>query len=196
MTLRPLLCFLCLVAPVLADEAQIPKPDPARDKTAYEQAATGDWQKVFSDPCTGDWRKQWFLDGEVGTVTSGPEGMTLNAGPEFKNDAHHMVLWTKLSFEGDLKIDYDYTRTDNETRCVNILYIQAAGSGKGPYARDISQWNALRKVRNPHFPALRSGPTAASGAARQKQIPSEASLGPGFRFQVSGFRFQVSGQKI
>ena len=57
-----------------------------------------------------------------------------------------MVLWTKQSFEGDLKIEYDYTRIDNETRCVNILYIQATGSGKGPYARDISQWNELRKV--------------------------------------------------
>ena len=47
---------------------------------------------------------------------------------------------------GDLKIEYDYTRTDNETRCVNILYIQATGSGKGPYALDISDWNELRKV--------------------------------------------------
>ena len=141
-----LLCSLCLTVPVMAGEAPIPKPDPARDKAAYEQAAAGDWQEVFSDPCTGDWRKQWFLDGEVGTVTTGPEGMTLTAGPEFKNDAHHMVLWTKESFEGDLKIEYDYTRIDNETRCVNILYIQATGSGKGPYARDISQWNELRKV--------------------------------------------------
>jgi hypothetical protein len=130
----------------MAAEAQIPKPDPERDKAAYEQAAAGDWQEVFSDPCTGDWRKQWFLDGEVGTVTTGPQGMTLTAGHEFKNDAHHMVLWTKQSFEGDLKIEYEYTRSDNETRCVNILYIQATGSGKGPYARDISQWNELRKV--------------------------------------------------
>ena len=128
----------CLTPPLMAD--------PAQDKAAYEEAAAGDWQQVFSDPCTGDWRKLWFLDGEIGTVTTGPDGMTLTAGPEFKNDAHHMVLWTKPSFEGDLKIDYDYTRTDTETRCVNILYIQATGSGKGPYARDISQWNELRKV--------------------------------------------------
>ena len=87
----------CLTPPLMAD--------PARDKAAYEEAAAGDWQQVFSDPCTGDWRKHWFLDGEVGTVTTGPDGMTLTAGPEFKNDAHHMVLWTKPSFVGDLKID-------------------------------------------------------------------------------------------
>lgn len=137
---------LCLTTPVMAADAPIPKPDPAQDKAAFEQAAAGAWQEVFADPCTGDWRQHWFLDGEVGTVTTAADGMTLTAGPEFKNDAHHMVLWTKQSFEGNLKIEYDYTRTDKETRCVNILYIQATGSGKGPYARDISQWNDLRKV--------------------------------------------------
>lgn len=130
----------------MAAEAPIPKPDPARDKAAYEQAAGGKWQTVFADPCTGDWRQHWFLDGEVGTVTTGPEGMPLTAGREFKNEAHHMVLWTKQSFEGDLKIEYEYTRTVPETRCIKILYIQATCSGKGPYARDISQWNELRKV--------------------------------------------------
>ncbi len=116
------------------------------DRVAFEQAAQGPWQAVFSDPCTGDWQARWFLDGEVGTVKTGGEGMTLTAGPEFKNDAHHMVLWTKASFEGDVKIEYDYTRLDNENRCVNILYIEATGSGKGPYAKDITQWNDLRRV--------------------------------------------------
>ena len=38
--------------------------------------------------------------------------MTLTAGPEFRNDAHHMVLWTKDSFEGDLRIEYASTRLD------------------------------------------------------------------------------------
>jgi hypothetical protein len=45
-----------------------------------------------------------------------------------------------------VKIEYDYTRLDHENRCVNILYIEASGSGKGPYAKDISKWNDLRKV--------------------------------------------------
>jgi hypothetical protein len=57
-----------------------------------------------------------------------------------------MVLWTKDSFKGDLKIEYDYTRLDFEIRCVNILYIQATGSGKKPYSKDITEWNELRRV--------------------------------------------------
>jgi hypothetical protein len=48
----------------------------------------------FSFPSTGDWKDRRFLDGEVYTVVTGLEGITLTAGSECKNDAHHMVLWT------------------------------------------------------------------------------------------------------
>ena len=117
------------------------------NKAAFEKAAAGtSWVEVSSDGCTRDWKAKWFLDGEVGTVTNSKEGMTLTAGPEFKNDAHHMVLWTKDTFEGDLKIEYEYSRLDEATNCVNILYIQATGSGNGPYAKDITKWSELRKV--------------------------------------------------
>ena len=117
------------------------------NKAAFEKAAAGtSWVEVSSDGCTRDWKAKWFLDGEVGTVTNSKEGMTLTAGPEFKNDAHHMVLWTKDTFEGDLKIEYEYTRLDEATNCVNILYIQATGSGDSPYAKDIKKWSELRKV--------------------------------------------------
>ena len=140
-------CFL-LATHVIADE---PKPNPAADKAAFEKAAAGAaWTEKFSDSCTEDWKAKWFLDGEVGSVTNSPEGMTLAAGPEFKNDAHHMVLWTKDSFEGDLKIEYEYTRLDEAPNCVTILYIQATGSGKGPHAKDITKWSGLRKT-----PAMR-----------------------------------------
>jgi hypothetical protein len=115
------------------------------DQAAFKQADHNHWQSVFSDSGTGDWTEQWFLDGEVGTVTTGPDGMVLTAGPEFKNDAHHMVLWTKENFAGDVKIEYEFTRLDDETRCVNILYIQATGSGEEPYVKDISEWNELRR---------------------------------------------------
>lgn len=123
-------------------------PTVAKDKEqqAFAKADQRSWELVFSDPGTGGWQDKWFLDGEVGQVSTSEEGMTLTAGPEFKNDAHHMVLWTKDSFEGDLKIEYDYMRLDNENRCVTILYIQATGSGKGHYHKDISKWNDLRKV--------------------------------------------------
>lgn len=120
------------------------------DEESFNAASSGSWKEVFSDTGTEDWSNQWFLDGEVGTVVNGPEGMTLTAGPEFGNDAHHMVLWTKDNFVGDLKIDYEYTRLDDETRCVNILFIQATGSGTGPYAEDLTEWNELRRV-----PAMR-----------------------------------------
>ncbi len=134
------------VSPARADSAK----DEA-ERESFENANERSWQEVFADECTGDWNQQWFLDGEVGTVTNGPEGMTLTAGPEFKNDAHHMVLWTKESFEGDLKIEYDYTRLDEERRCVTILYIQATGSGRDGFGTDISTWNERREV-----PAMRT----------------------------------------
>jgi hypothetical protein len=117
-----------------------------KEQKAFEQASEATWQGVFLDAGTGNWKEKWFLDGEVGTIKTGPDGMTLTAGPEFKNDAHHMVLWTRESFAGDLKIEYEYTRLDSEQQCVTILYIQATGSGEAPYVRDIAQWNALRRV--------------------------------------------------
>jgi len=116
------------------------------DKMAFEEALAGDWKVAFSDDCTGDYRDNWFLDGEIAAVRSGEDGMRLTAGPQFRNDAHHMVLWTKEEFAGDLKIEFDYTRTDFEFNCVNIIYIQTTGMGKGPYLEDISQWRGLRKV--------------------------------------------------
>ena len=121
-----------------------------REKEAFEKAEVADWLEVFSDSCTGDWTEQWFLDGEIASVSNDKKGMQLTAGPKFKNDAHHMVLWTKESFEGDVKIEYDFTRLDFESRCVNILYIQATGSGEGPFKKDIAEWNTLREV-----PAMR-----------------------------------------
>lgn len=104
------------------------------------------WELKFKDNCTKDWQNNWFLDGLIANVENTPEGMHLQAGPEFGNDAHHMVLWTKKSFEGDVKIEFDYTRTDNETRAVNILYIQATGKAEGDFTEDIFEWNHLREV--------------------------------------------------
>jgi hypothetical protein len=126
--------------------AALGAPDPAQDRAAFEEADAGPWKEVFFDNGTGDWRDKWFLDGEIGAVENSPSGMRLSGGPRFGDDAHHMVLWTKDSFEGDVKIEYDYTRLDFENRAVNILFIHATGSGNGPYARDITEWNELRKV--------------------------------------------------
>lgn len=142
--------FICSLATLLAFSlsaaTETPKSDPAKDQAAFEQAVQGKWREVFSDTGTGDWKQLWFLDGEVGTVKNTAEGMVLTAGSEFGNNDHHMVLWTKESYAGDLKIEYEYTRLDQADRCVNILYIEATGSGKEPYGKDISQWNELRKT--------------------------------------------------
>ncbi len=98
----------------------------------------------MDDSCRGDWTEQWFKDGLIATVETSEEGMNFTAGPEFGNDAHHAVLWTKESFQGDVKIEYNYTRTESQTINVNILYIQAQGvNGRD---KDISKWNELREV--------------------------------------------------
>jgi hypothetical protein len=122
------------------------QPAPEADQAAFQQALAGPWREVLFDPCTGDWTEHWFLDGEVAAVETSQAGMQLTAGPQFKNDAHHLVLWTKDTFSGDVKIEYQYTRLDFERRCVNILYVQATGSGQEPYATDISQWSDLRRI--------------------------------------------------
>jgi hypothetical protein len=105
-----------------------------------------EWKLQFSDPCTDNWQSNWFLDGQLATIEHSEKGMNFSAGPVNRNDAHHAVLWTKDSFEGDIKLEYNYTRTDSQLVNVNILYIQATGIGKDSFDVDISKWNDFRKV--------------------------------------------------
>ena len=103
-----------------------------------------DWQLEFYDHCSGDWQSQWFLDGLRAEIENTKDGMVFSAGPVEGDHACHAVLWTKDSFKGDVKIEYNYTRTDTRTIWVNILYIQA--TGVDPYSSDISEWNDLRNI--------------------------------------------------
>lgn len=103
------------------------------------------WEEILVDDCTGDWTQNWMLDGEVATVTNSPEGMVFAAGPEWGNHAHHGVLWTKSSFSGDLKIEYDFTRLDTQNQGVNILYLLATGVGSEAFPADIMKWADYRK---------------------------------------------------
>jgi hypothetical protein len=112
----------------------------------FEELSRANWQLALEDPCTDDWTKTWTLDGEQATIRHSPDGMDFRAGQVWKDDACHAVLWTKASFAGDLKVDYEYTRTDDADRAVTILYVQATGSGLGPYKRDIAAWSHLRKI--------------------------------------------------
>lgn len=136
----------CIFAVALGAQANMTNQQISEDKAAYAAGLDGEWETVFFDDCTGDYRDKWFLDGEVAAVRNRGDGMQLSAGPQPRNDAHHMVLWTQEEFSGDLKIEFDYTRTDFEAICVNILYIQATGMGVEPYVADISQWSELRSV--------------------------------------------------
>ena len=104
------------------------------------------WKESFNDPCTKDWREKWFLDGERATITHSEEGMVLSAGPVARDHASHCVLWTQESFEGDVKIEFEYWRLDTIERHVNIIYILATGVGDGPYVKDIAAWSDLRTI--------------------------------------------------
>ncbi len=113
----------------------------------FEELCKAPWQEAFFDSCTQDWTQQWTLDGLKATVVNGPKGMDFSAGPVFAEDASDGVLWTKQSFKGDLKIEYEYTRIDHVTRSSStMLYIEATGIGEGPYAKDIATWASLRTV--------------------------------------------------
>ena len=110
------------------------------------------WAKselLFEYSGTNDWQSKWMLDGLRSKVVNSERGMELIAGPEHGNDTCHTVLWTKQSFQGNICIEYDYTRTDTTTRCVNILYFHATGAGSKEYPTDISLWNQKRIV--PHM---------------------------------------------
>lgn len=112
---------------------------------AFDELCKLNWEEVFFDSCTTNWTKKWHLDGKFGNVENGINGMAVYAGPD-KENAHHIVLWTKHSFSGDLMIEYDYQRLDQRVRQVNIIYIQATGSDAGPYKKDIFEWNDLREI--------------------------------------------------
>lgn len=120
------------------------------EKIDFERLADSDWQEVFYDSFHKDWKEKWTLDGMKATIRNTEKGMDFCAGPTAWDDSCHAVLWTKESFQGDIKVDYEYTRLDNEIKFVTILYLQATGSGEGPYTKDISKWANLRTI-----PAMR-----------------------------------------
>ena len=103
-----------------------------------------DWQLTFADELTQNWQTNWFLDGLLAKLSNTEQGMIFSAGPVAFDDKNHAVLWTKQSFNGDIKIEYEFTKLDAETKMVNILYIQA--TGVAPQASDIYQWREERTI--------------------------------------------------
>jgi len=123
-------------------------PDPKTDsiKLKIAEAEKLSWKLNFADNMKTDWKKNWFLDGEKAQLTNTKKGLLFKAGPIPASDADHSVIWTKKSFSGDIKIEFDFIRRDSVTRFVNILYLFAEGSGNGPYDKDIEKWKDVRKI--------------------------------------------------
>ena len=118
----------------------------------HENRREGDWRMAFADDGCGDWRTKWFLDGDTATVENTPEGMIVRAGPDIKDNGDSMVLWTRDSFVGDVKIEYEFTRQDRAVEGVNIVYLKASGIGESPYEKDIVLWKDLRnRARMPLY---------------------------------------------
>ena len=112
------------------------------------QAGGDGWKLVFGDPGTGNWQEHWFVEGLKATVEYDQDGFVFTSGPVPKEQASHAVLWTKQSFSGDVRIEYDYTRLDHmtEVTSVNILYIQATGLGADTSPTDILLSTQQREV--------------------------------------------------
>lgn len=104
------------------------------------------WQLQFQDSGTKDWQTKWFLDGLQSNIKNTKAGMLFNAGTTAGADAAHAVLWSKESFKGNLKMEFNFTRKDSATKWAIILYLQATGTGIAPYVEDISKWNNLREI--------------------------------------------------
>lgn len=101
---------------------------------------------LFEDTGTDDWTQKWFLDGTKATLENTEKGLFFEAGPDWANDSSHAVLWTKESFEGNILIEFDYTRTEDETRGVHILYFHATGTGDEEYPEDVYDWKEKRNI--------------------------------------------------
>lgn len=111
----------------------------------YLEVKNQPWKPVLEESGSSDWHSRWYLDGNVAKVEPTCDGLYFTSGEEFLNDAHHGVLWTKASYFGDIKIEYDYKRMDEEHRCVNILYLCMEGAGAS-YGKDIETWKDKRAI--------------------------------------------------
>ena len=116
------------------------------DIALFNKLDSLDWRQVFFDPGTVNWKEKWTLDGLKAKVKNTPEGMIFSAGPVPYSDSSHAVLWSKKSFSGNLKLEYEFTRLDSAMHFVNIIYLMATGSREGPYKIDISKWSDRREV--------------------------------------------------
>ncbi len=112
----------------------------------FASAEKAKWNTVFFDSGEQPWTNNWVLDGTQATITNSARGMEFFAGPKDRDDSHHAVLWTKKNFNGDLKIEYEYTKLDDMHKNVTIIYLLATGMGTNGYEKDIFTWSDKRQV--------------------------------------------------
>ncbi|WP_016956459.1 DUF1961 family protein [Catenovulum agarivorans] len=127
------------------DEAEIFADIEPSKQSQFEQINNESWQQLMFDSGTKNWQQHWSIDGLVGTVENTPQGMHVSGGPEAKNHAHHLVVWSKQVFSGDIKLEFEYTRTDAAIRYVTIIYMLASGEGTPEFDKDIMAWADYRQ---------------------------------------------------
>jgi hypothetical protein len=69
-------------------------------------------------------------------------------------------------------VRFDPSQTPASGASGILEFPAVAGDDADPAEAPMAQAATIRLVINPLFPALRTGPTAVSGAARRKQIHS------------------------
>jgi len=121
---------------------------------AEAQGMDGGSDKVlFEDPMTENWQENWFVDGKRALLEHRDRGLAFvtTASEVDKQvdraafDAQHAVLWTRQTFDGDIRISYSYTKLP-ECSWQKLIYVQAQGIGQEPYVEDIHAWRDLREV--------------------------------------------------
>ena len=119
------------------------------ERTQFEQLSRLNWQEVLFDPLTSNWQDKWTLDGLKAKLTTSEEGLQFLSGPDSTGSESHCVLWTKKTFEGDIRVDWEYTKIDDELRFAVMIYLLATGSDAEGYDKDISKWADKRQI--PHM---------------------------------------------
>lgn len=107
------------------------------------------WDLVWTDSGAENWSEDWLLFGSPDriSVTNSPGGMTLRAGDGTDAKADHAILWSRRSFAGDLRVEWDYTVLDRYSSVVPpggycsalLLYGHGIGSAEAP--ADLLAWS-------------------------------------------------------
>jgi hypothetical protein len=114
-------------------------------------AAQDDWREAFVADHKRDWRAEWFLFGDPSrgiTVSNSAAGLTLRAGDGSDPRRDHAVLWSKRTFTGDVRIEYDVTVLDGyaspppKISYCSALLVHAQGATN--YPSDLAAWTAAQ----------------------------------------------------